>query len=54
MIGIVLVRSRCLITSAASNPSMPGIWTSSRMTAKSSRFRRMRSASAADPAVTSS
>ena len=30
------VRSRCLISSAVSKPSMPGIWTSSRMTAKSS------------------
>ena len=48
MIGIVLVRSRCLITSAASKPSMPGIWTSSRITAKSSRCSRMRSASAPD------
>ena len=49
MIGIVLVRSRCLISSAVSNPSMPGIWTSSRITAKSSRCSRMRSASAAGP-----
>ena len=44
MIGIVLVRSRCLISSAVSNPSMPGICTSSRITAKSLVSRR-RSAS---------
>ena len=30
-----LVRSRCLISSAVSKPSSPGIWTSSRMNAKS-------------------
>ena len=30
------MRSRCLISSAVSKPSMPGIWTSSRITAKSS------------------
>ena len=31
------MRSRCLISAAVSKPSSPGIWTSSRITAKSSR-----------------
>jgi hypothetical protein len=33
MIGIWDVRSRPLMNSAVSNPSIPGIWTSSRIAA---------------------
>ena len=36
MIGVCRVRSRCRIRSAVSKPSMPGIWTSIRISAKSS------------------
>ena len=36
MIGVCRVRSRCRIRSATSKPSMPGIWTSIRISAKSS------------------
>ena len=36
MIGMCCERSRCLISSASSKPSSSGIWTSSRMHAKSS------------------
>ena len=36
MIGIERVRSRALISRAVSKPSSPGIWTSSRIAAKSS------------------
>ena len=36
MIGMSRVRSRRLMCAAVSKPSMPGIWTSSRITAKSS------------------
>ena len=42
------VRSRCLISSAVSKPSSPGIWTSSRITAKSSCAAGTRSASSPD------
>ena len=47
------VRSRCLISSAVWKPSMPGIWTSSRIAANSSWSRR-RSASSPDAARTRS
>ena len=53
MIGTARVRSRSLISSAVSKPSSPGIWTSSRITAKSS-WRRWRSASSPEFARTSS
>ena len=46
MIGVCCERSRSRISAAVSKPSMPGIWTSIRMTAKSSS--RMRS-SASSP-----
>ena len=36
MIGVCRVRSRCRIRSATSKPSMPGIWTSIRISANSS------------------
>ena len=47
MIGVCRERSRWRISAAVSNPSMPGIWTSSRMTAKSWSSSRL-SASAPD------
>ena len=52
MIGTSRVRSRCLISAAVSKPSMPGIWTSSRITAKSCVEQRSRSACSPESAST--
>ena len=51
MIGVARLRGRVLIICAASRPSIPGICTSSRITAKSSES-SLRSASSPDPART--
>src|SRR5437763_6638747 len=54
MIGMWADRSRRLMISAVSSPSMPGICTSRRMTAKSPWSSRQRSASLPELALTSS
>src|SRR5689334_7542280 len=51
MMGVVSLRGRCRISLAVSNPSIPGMLTSSRMTAKSSR-KRQRKASVPERART--
>jgi hypothetical protein len=50
MIGVVRLRSRPRMNLAVSKPSMPGIWTSSRTTAKSSSSSAL-SASSPEPAA---
>ena len=50
MIGVVRLRSRPRMNFAVSKPSIPGIWTSSRTTAKSSSSSAL-SASSPDPAA---
>ena len=45
MIGVCCERSRSRIRAAVSKPSMPGIWTSIRITAKSSSRTRIRASS---------